>query len=373
MGDLTAELKADYHGEFHKIKVVMETTTRSIYQTMHQIYEASEQVTHGSDQLVIGAQDLSQGVVKQASSIEQLSASVQNVAERVEGNALSAENVNRIASETRAGIEQGSQHMQAMLYAMRDIRTSSSEIHKIIKTIDDIAFQTNILALNAAVEAARAGESGKGFAVVADEVRNLAGKSAEAASHTTELIERSMLLVENGTKIADETSSSLALVVDAVKDAANMIEEIAQASAAQSLAISQIREGVNQISTVIQKNSSTAERSAAASEELSEQAQTLQSLVHRFKVGGVEKQTANPISTYQQGAGIPMTIPVYPSDGFMVEPQIAQGTLGQWLVKNQAVMKKEKSGELQDEIVHYTTEESPIDLDFGLFGENDKY
>ncbi|MEG1894902.1 MAG: methyl-accepting chemotaxis protein, partial [Oscillospiraceae bacterium] len=188
------------------------------------------------------------------------------------------------SAEAGAEVMVSNQKMEQLVVAMEKISQSSVDIGKVIKVIEDIAFQTNILALNAAVEAARAGTAGKGFAVVADEVRNLASKSAEAAKGTTALIEGSVEAVKNGTRLVDDTAKSLGTVAQSAKDVGELIDRIAAASNDQASAATQVTQGVEQISSVVQTNSATAEESAAASEELSGQATMLRQLVEKFKL-----------------------------------------------------------------------------------------
>lgn len=278
------QAESNYIGDYMPILHSMRNINESLSHTLLQIGQSSDQVSSGSDQVSNGAQALSQGATEQAASIEQLSASITEVSQKVKINADGAQEASRIATQTGNELLESNQKMQSMMQAMAEISNSSSEIGKIIKTIEDIAFQTNILALNAAVEAARAGAAGKGFAVVADEVRNLASKSAEASKSTSSLIENSLRAVENGTNIAKDTASSLAQSVEGAKKVTQRIDEISQASAEQTQAISQITLGVDQISSVVQTNSATAEESAAASEELSGQAQMLKNLVGKFKL-----------------------------------------------------------------------------------------
>ncbi|MBW7571453.1 methyl-accepting chemotaxis protein [Caproiciproducens faecalis] len=289
VGNLAFELQCDYVGEFSKIKDSLENIKTTLVKTFSGIYESAEQVASGSGQVADGSQALAQGAAEQASSIEELSASITEIAGQVNLTASNAANASQLAEQTSVEIQRGNESMQKLVAAMEDMSQSSGEIGKIIKTIQDIAFQTNILALNAAVEAARAGSAGKGFAVVADEVRNLASKSAEAAANTTTLIENSIYSVNNGTKIVQETAQSLSLVIDSAQKTTQLIDEISKASKDQALSIDQITTGVDQISAVVQTNSATSEESAASSEELNGQAQMLKMLVERFKTSSLEE------------------------------------------------------------------------------------
>ena len=275
MGDCTIEVTEDYKGDFVSIKTSLNTIIDNLNNIFSGINGSADQVANGAGQVSSAAQALSQGATEQASSIEQLSASITEIAEEVNKNASNSRLASQLSLEAAGEVKVGNEHMQQMVEAMAQISSSSQEIGKIIKTIEDIAFQTNILALNAAVEAARAGAAGKGFAVVADEVRNLASKSAEAAKNTTALIESSIKAVENGTKIADETAQSLNKIIGSAKKTTDLIGEISTSSDGQASSINQVTTGVDQISAVVQTNSATAEESAATSEELSAQAQQL--------------------------------------------------------------------------------------------------
>lgn len=271
-----------YIGEYEEILLAIRGIKNTLSHTLVGISEASDQVASGADQVSGAAQELSQGATEQASSVEELSASIAQIATQVRQNAENSSLANTKANTAGKELNDSNDKMKNMVSAMGDISTKSSEISKIIKVIEDIAFQTNILALNAAVEAARAGSAGKGFAVVADEVRNLASKSAEAAKSTTSLIEETLVAVQNGSEIAHTTAISLDESAKVTKEAVELIEKIAQASEEQSQSIDQVNLGVEQISAVVQTNSATAEESAAASEELSGQAQILKDLIFKF-------------------------------------------------------------------------------------------
>lgn len=285
-GNLVFELTLDYEGEFAKVKQALEEISRSLNETLGQINQAADQVSSGSDQVSSGAQALSQGATQQASSIEELAATINEISTQVKDTAATANEVRRQTDQTGEQVATSNTQMQEMIAAMTEISDKSGQISKIIKTIEDIAFQTNILALNAAVEAARAGEAGKGFAVVADEVRNLASKSSEASKSTAGLIEGTVQAVEKGTEIANATAESLFAVVESTKGVVSSVDKIASAADQQADSIEQVTLGIDQISSVVQTNSATAQESAAASEELSSQAQVMKNLVGRFTLRG---------------------------------------------------------------------------------------
>ncbi|WP_420797228.1 methyl-accepting chemotaxis protein [Acetobacterium paludosum] len=283
-GNLDQNITQDYLGDFEAIKTALNEITTNLSTTMSDINIAAGQVEIGAQQISDGGQALSQGTTEQASSIEELTASIEEVAGETKKNAANANQANELTNTVRSHAVEGNEQMSEMVTAMVEINDSSKSISKIIKVIDDIAFQTNILALNAAVEAARAGQHGKGFAVVAEEVRSLAARSAEAAKETTGLIEGSIEKVAAGTKIADQTAESLRDILDQIEKVTTLVGNIAQASNDQASEIAQITQGIEQVSQVVQTNSATAEESAAASEELSGQAEMLKQMVDAFKI-----------------------------------------------------------------------------------------
>ena len=272
-----------YTGNYERIIKSLRAFRLSLNETMQKITVSSDQVASGSEQVALGAQSLSQGATEQASSIEELAAEINVVSDIIKSNAAMANEASESNSDATAKLNMAKGELDALADAIREISQSSEQTKKIINTIEDIAFQTNILALNAAVEAARAGSAGKGFAVVAEEVRNLAGKSAEAAKNTTTLIEGTVSAIERGRELADkavvemdetsEASEKVLKVNVAIADAAN--------NAAESMI--QISSSVEQISSVVQTNSATAEQSAAASEQLSGQSQILKELTSQYQ------------------------------------------------------------------------------------------
>ena len=253
--------------------------------TLTNISDAGSQVTISSSQVASASQALAQGSTEQASAIQQITASIDEIAEKTKQNAEEANSASGLVVQAIDEVKQGNTQMQDMISAMRDINRASESISKIIKVIDDIAFQTNILALNAAVEAARAGEAGKGFAVVAEEVRSLAAKSAAAAAETAELIEDSISKVGVGTKIADDTAKALEAITKVVQRSEVIINGIAESSNYQATAVAQIEQAISQVSQVVQTNSATSEECAAASEELSNQASRMREMLSIYQLG----------------------------------------------------------------------------------------
>ena len=267
-GNLKFDIDIDYVGDFAPIKESFQNTIYKLDNTFRNLNMSAKEVANGSEQMASGAMALAQGATEQASSVEELASTINEINSHVAKNAENAKQTSSQAQITVKELEAGKNHMTQMITAMNQINDSSSEISKIIKTIEDIAFQTNILALNATVEATRAGSAGKGFAVVADEVRNLANKSAEASKNTASLIESTIHSLQEGTDIANQTAESLDRIVLYSEESAKLLLEISKASQEQAAAISQVTQGIDQISSVVHTNSATSEESAATSEEL---------------------------------------------------------------------------------------------------------
>jgi len=268
---------------------------------LNDVANATHQVSNGSKQIADGSQTLARGSTEQAASVQELSSSVAEIAQKTKGNANMASRAAILTNDIKGSAEKGSRQMDEMMTAVKDINASSQNIIKVIKSIDDIAFQTNILALNAAVEAARAGQHGKGFAVVAEEVRNLAAKSSEAAKDTGTLISDSIQKAEQGSRIAQDTAESLAEIVTGINESSKIMGDIALASEEQTTSIAQINTGINQVATIVQNTSAAAQESAAASEQLNSQSSAMKEIVSRFKMRRASDRDPSVVSVPPDG------------------------------------------------------------------------
>ncbi|WP_444642584.1 methyl-accepting chemotaxis protein [Caproiciproducens sp. R1] len=318
-GDLTVKTQMQYLGDFSEIKSALDQIVDSLNGVFSDIDHAAESVSLRSEQISSGAAALSQGASEQAGATEQLSATISEISGQIQKTAKNAAVASSIAKESTTAVEKGNRDIEQMLSAMNDIHSASAEIRKIIKTIEDIAFQTNILALNAAVEAARAGAAGKGFSVVADEVRNLAGKSAQAAGQTAKLIENTISLVNNGMTVANSTAESFQHIRTRTSESAGLISEISEATGDEAAAVEQVTQGIEQIAQVVQTNSATSEENAAVSQDLSAQARRLRTLAAKFrlregaakKAGAVVQLKAAPPESKGTAESFPTVVEKY--------------------------------------------------------------
>ena len=283
-GDLTASTRQEYVGDFVSIRVSLDSILSGLNDTMSRIRESAEQVSDSAEQVSNGAQALAQGATEQASSVQELSATISDISGNAKRTAQATGEAGQFVEQAGGQLGVSMEYVKQLNVAMGKISSSSEEISKIIATIENIAFQTNILALNAAVEAARAGTAGKGFAVVADEGRNLANKSDEAAKATKDLIESSIAAVAEGSSVVNEVTQSLERTSVSAGGVTSQMSIVVEAVEKQTAAIDQVTEGIDQISSVVQTNSATSEQSAAASQELSSQASLLKGLVAAFRL-----------------------------------------------------------------------------------------
>ena len=304
-GNLSGTVSQQYPGELAPIKENIEYLLSNLNETMSNILQAADQVAAGADQVSTGSQALAQGSTEQASAVEELSATISDLDNSAQDNRKTAQTAKERADQAATQVQVSNERMQEMRKAMGEILTGQKDIGKIIETIENIAFQTNILALNAAVEAARAGSAGKGFAVVADEVRNLASKSDHAAKQTKKLIESSMSAVERGGELAEDVDTNMQKTVECAGAAIEYMDKLAESTISEAEAIAQLTTGVDQISAVVQTNSATSEESAAASEELSSQAVMMKQMVQRFRLRSMSAgMDFEPASHEDQGLAL---------------------------------------------------------------------
>lgn len=283
-GSMDLSIGNDYRGEFLPIQTAMRQIIDSLNHALSQIRITAERVSSESEHMASGAESLSNGTVRQASAVQELSASIQEISGQVDRTSHDADDARHASAEAASQLEICGQKMEALSSSMNDISKASNQIGGIIKTIEDISFQTNILALNAAVEAARAGEAGKGFAIVADEVQDLANKSSVSAQDIAELIENSMELVRYGSSLTDDTTNAILTVVSSARKSTELVDRIAESAQYQSQSLRQLTQGMEQISEVVQSNASTAQESAQSAKELQQQAEELKISVQRFRL-----------------------------------------------------------------------------------------